>query len=162
MGAARSTTKNGIRDLGSRPWGRTWRVGCGRVGRTEEGRGARPRAGAAGARGLVDRAGARWTPESSLRWTTKSTRNLARELTALGHAVATPWSLRSCGPAGTACRATARPWKDASTPTGDACYVVFESLRWCGAVAGSYGRLAARTVTGQPSAIQPGLQHPHD
>src|SRR5947209_2118337 len=61
--------------------------------------------------------GTRGDPESPLRWTTKSTRQLAGELRG-----ATPSAIRSSRtffiPADTAYKPPARPWKGASTPTG--------------------------------------------
>ena len=61
----------------------------------------------------------RGDPMSPLRWTTKSTRNLAAELTRQGHQVSapTPWAT-CCGPRGSACRATPRRSRASSTRTG--------------------------------------------
>jgi hypothetical protein len=84
-GAARSTVKNGIRDLGSV-------VGADMTGRVRARGGGRKEAEESDPE-LLERLDSlvepetRGDPESPLRWTTKSTRNLARELTALGHAV---------------------------------------------------------------------------
>ena len=60
-------------------------------------------------------------PMSPLRWTTKSTANLAAELARQGHAVSarTVASLLRPGP-GTACRATPRRSRGSSTPDRDA------------------------------------------
>lgn len=60
----------------------------------------------------------RGDPESPLRWTTKSTRNLADTLTEGATRPATRWSRACCASRATARRRPARPWKAPSTPTG--------------------------------------------
>ena len=55
--------------------------------------------------------------ESPLRWPTKSTRNLAAELTEMGHAVSYSVVAKIFIPSSAACREPARPWKDTNTPT---------------------------------------------
>ncbi|MCA1681786.1 MAG: ISAzo13 family transposase [Nocardioidaceae bacterium] len=84
-GMARSTIKRGMRDLdGDQDSGMTGRVRV-RGGGRKKAEAADP--------GLLDALDAliepetRGDPESPLRWTTKSTRNLAGELTASGHSV---------------------------------------------------------------------------
>lgn len=83
-GAARSTIAQGIRDLDAE----TGSLGAGRI----RARGGGRRKADVADPGLTDALDAliepesRGEPESPLRWTTKSTRNLASELTASGHA----------------------------------------------------------------------------
>ena len=60
----------------------------------------------------------RGDPESPLRWTTKSLRHLAAELTRQGHAVSAPTVGGYCGRTGSACRATPRRWRVNSIRTG--------------------------------------------
>ena len=60
----------------------------------------------------------RGDPMSPLRWTTKSTRTLAGELTRQGHRVGATRSVTCCGRRGSACRATPRPSRASSTRTG--------------------------------------------
>lgn len=84
-GMARSTIKRGIHELDEDK-------GSGTAGRIRASGGGRKMAEVANPE-LVDaldsliEPGTRGDPESALRWTTKSTRNLARELTAQGHEV---------------------------------------------------------------------------
>ena len=59
----------------------------------------------------------RGDPESPLRWTTKSTRHLAAALTAAGHPVSAPTVAALLKEEASACRATPRRWRAASTPT---------------------------------------------
>jgi len=81
-GASRSTVRRGLVELGSDP--------PAPVNRVRASGGGRKKAEIADPE-LLDRLdsliepGTRGDPESPLRWTTKSTRNLARELTAMGH-----------------------------------------------------------------------------
>lgn len=84
-GAARSTIARGIRDLDAG----TDVVGSSRVRAVGGGR-KKVEDTDPGLLGALDgliEPGTRGDPESPLRWTTKSTRNLARELTGLGHPV---------------------------------------------------------------------------
>ncbi len=62
----------------------------------------------------------RGDPESPLRWTTKSTRHLAAELSGMGWVTpsATTSSQKSSIPFATAYKALARSWREASTRTG--------------------------------------------
>ena len=55
---------------------------------------------------------------SPLRWITKSTRDLADELTRQGHQVCADTVGTCCGRRGSACRATPRPWRGRGTRTG--------------------------------------------
>ena len=59
----------------------------------------------------------RGDPMSPLRWTTKSTRSLAGELTSQGHKVGAD-TVGTCGPGASACRATPRPSKASGTRDG--------------------------------------------
>ena len=59
----------------------------------------------------------RGDPMSPLRWTTKSTRNLAAELTRQGHRVGAIPLVTCCGTRGSACRATPRPSRASGTRT---------------------------------------------
>lgn len=81
-GVTRQTVVAGVADLeaGHQPLGRVRRPGAGRKHATNVDRGLKPVLLA-----LVDPE-ARGDPESPLRWTTKSLRKLAGELTAAGHA----------------------------------------------------------------------------
>jgi transposase len=84
-GASKSTIRRGIADLDSD-------TDTADTGRVRARGGGRKRAEAANP-GLTDaleslvEPGTRGDPESPLRWTTKSTRKLASELTAMGHAI---------------------------------------------------------------------------
>ena len=60
----------------------------------------------------------RGDPMSPLRWTTKSLRHLADELTRQGHPVSAPTSASCCGSMASASRPTPRRWKARSTPIG--------------------------------------------
>jgi hypothetical protein len=84
-GASKTTISRGIRELesdtGGVPAGRVRAAGGGR----KKAEVANPELLAC-LDGLIE-PGTRGDPESPLRWTTKSTRNLARELTAAGHAI---------------------------------------------------------------------------
>ena len=60
----------------------------------------------------------RGDPESPLRWTCKSVRRLAQALQAQGHEVSRTLVGHLLNEAGTVCKATARPRKATSTPTG--------------------------------------------
>src|SRR6187397_2953901 len=114
-GASRSTIRRGLAELDNDP--------VGQVDRVRAPGGGRKKAEVADPE-LLDRLdsliepGTRGDPESPLRWTTKSTRNLARELTRWDTTSATRWSRRSCARPGSACRAPARPSKALNIPTG--------------------------------------------
>jgi transposase len=84
-GASRSTIRRGIRDLdeeGQRGAGDRVRAAGGGRKKAEDANPALPDA----INSLIE-PGARGDPESPLRWTTKSTRKLAQELTAMGHSI---------------------------------------------------------------------------
>ncbi len=85
-GVSRVTVSAGVRELdaGEAPLGRTRRAGGGRKNVTETLPGAR-----AALLALVD-PDSRGDPQSPLRWTTKSLRNLAGELTRRGHPMSAP------------------------------------------------------------------------
>ena len=112
-GISAVTVSRGVDELdaGGEPSGRTRRPGGGRKPLTHTDPGLR-----ATLLALVEPE-SRGDPESPLRWTTKSTRQLPAELAAPGTACRRPrWP--SCSrPRGTACRATARPSRAPSTPT---------------------------------------------
>ena len=82
-GASRSTIRQGLTELGDAApdSGRIRKVGGGR----KKAEAADP--GLSDALDSLIEPGTRGDPESPLRWTLKSTRNLARELTAMGHRV---------------------------------------------------------------------------
>ena len=85
-GVSRVTVSAGVAELeaGEAPLGRTRRSGGGRKGVTETDPGVR-----AALLALVE-PGSRGDPQSPLRWTTKSLRNLADELAGQGHRVSAP------------------------------------------------------------------------
>ena len=85
-GASRVTVTGGVRELDAEdePSGRTRRVGGGRKSVTKTDPGVR-----AALLALVEPE-SRGDPESPLRWTTKSLRHLADELTQAGHPVSAP------------------------------------------------------------------------
>jgi hypothetical protein len=60
----------------------------------------------------------RGDPMSPLRWTTKSLRHLAEELTRQGHRVSAPTVGKLLVEQGFSLQATSRPWKASSTRTG--------------------------------------------
>ena len=85
-GASRMTVTGGVRELDAEdePLGRTRRVGGGRKSVTKTDPGVR-----AALLALVEPE-SRGDPQSPLRWTTKSLRHLADELTQAGHPVSAP------------------------------------------------------------------------
>jgi hypothetical protein len=83
-GASRTTIRRGLRELDDDISGSTYRVRAPGGGR-KKAQVADPEL-LDGLDSLIE-PGTRGDPESPLRWTTKSTRNLARELTAMGHTV---------------------------------------------------------------------------
>ena len=99
-------------DSGAEPLGRARRPGGGRKRAADLDPGLVPALLA-----LVE-PGERGDPVSPLRWTAKSTRNLAAELNRQGHGLALTPSVICCGGKGSACRATPRPLKVPSTRTG--------------------------------------------
>ena len=100
-------------DSGAEPLGRARRPGGGRKRAADLDPGLRPALLA-----LVEPE-ERGDPMSPLRWTAKSTRNLADELTRQGHKVSVPTrSGTCCGRRGSACRATPRPSRAGGTRTG--------------------------------------------
>ena len=113
-GVREATVSVGIDELdaGAEPLGRARRPGGGRKRAADLDPGLRPALLA-----LVE-PDERGDPMSPLRWTTKSTRNLAGELTRQGHKISADTVGTCCGPRGTACRATRRPSRGRGTPTG--------------------------------------------
>jgi transposase len=116
-GIARSTISRGIRDLAvgdTEPTGRTRAKGGGR----KKAEAADP--------GLVDALDeliapeSRGDPESPLRWTTKSTRNLASELTDLGHAISHSAVAKLLRSLGYSLQATRKKLEGAQHPDRDA------------------------------------------
>ena len=85
-GVSRVTVSGGVRELeaGDEPLGRTRRCGGGRKRVTQTDPGLK-----AALLALVE-PGSRGDPQSPLRWTTKSLRNLAEELAGQGHQVSAP------------------------------------------------------------------------
>ena len=113
-GVREATVSLGVSELdsGAEPLGRARRPGGGRKQAADLDPGLRPALLA-----LVEPE-ERGDPMSPLRWTTKSTRNLAAELTRQGHRVGadTVGDLLRAG--GSACRATPRPSRASGTRTG--------------------------------------------
>ena len=113
-GVREATVSLGVGELdsGEEPLGRARRPGGGRKRAAELDPGLRPALLA-----LVE-PDERGDPMSPLRWTAKSTRALAAELTRQGHKVAADTSVTCCGRRGSACRATPRPSRASGTRTG--------------------------------------------
>src|SRR6266849_9129392 len=113
-GVREATVALGVDELdsGAEPLGRARRPGGGRKRVADVDPGLRPALLA-----LVD-PGTRGDPMSPLRWTTKSTRNLAAELTRQGHRVSADTVGDLLRERGSACRATPRPLRAAGTRTG--------------------------------------------
>ena len=74
----------------------------------------------------------RGDPESPLRWTTKSTRHLARELTRVGHAVSHSVVAKILKSAGYSLQSTRKTLEGAQSPDRDA------QFRYLNAIAGAY------------------------
>ena len=114
-GVREATVSLGVTELdsGAEPLGRARRPGGGRKRAADVDPGLRPALLA-----LVE-PDERGDPMSPLRWTAKSTRKLAAELTAQGHKVSarTRW-VSCCGLRGSACRATPRPLRVAAPGPG--------------------------------------------
>ena len=112
-GADVKTVRRGKAEIesGAEPGGRVRGPGGGRPGLAGRDAGLIPALEA-----LVDPE-TRGDPMSPLRWTTKSTANLAGELTRQGHQVTARTVAKLLAAPGTACRATPRRWRGSSTPT---------------------------------------------
>ena len=76
--------------------------------------------------------GTRGDPESPLRWTTKSTRNLARELTEMGHAISHSVVAKILRSAGYSLQGTRKALEGAQHPDRDA------QFRYIGSMAGEF------------------------
>jgi hypothetical protein len=115
-GAAESTVSRGARELGSgaAPSARVRAVGAGRRRLRERDPGLVPALLA-----LVE-PDQRGDPESALRWTTKSTRNLAAELTRQGHRVGADTVAALLKQEGFSLQATSRTSEGARHPDRDA------------------------------------------
>ena len=116
-GVREATVSLGVDELeaGAEPLGRARRPGGGRKRAADLDPGLRPALLA-----LVEPE-ERGDPVSPLRWTAKSTRTLAAELTRQGHKVsARTRSVTCCGRRGSACRATPRPSRAQQHPDRDA------------------------------------------
>jgi len=113
-GAREATVSLGVDELdaGAEPLGRARRPGGGRKRAADLDPGLRPALLA-----LVE-PDERGDPMSPLRWTVKSTRRLAAELTRQGHKVSADTLVICCGRRGSACRATPRPSRASGTRTG--------------------------------------------
>jgi hypothetical protein len=113
-GVAENTVARGVPELdaGGRPLGRTRRPGGGRRRLADLDPGLRTALLA-----LVE-PDERGDPASPLRWTTKSTRALAAQLTAQGHRVGADTVADLLRQAGSACRQTSRPSRARGTRTG--------------------------------------------
>jgi transposase len=116
-GASRSTIRRGIAELESDPPAQMSRVRASGGGR-KKAEIADPE--------LLERLDSiiepetRGDPESPLRWTTKSTRNLARELTAMGHAVSHSVVAKMLRSAGFSLQGTRKTLEGAQHPDRDA------------------------------------------
>jgi hypothetical protein len=114
-GMSRSTVQVGIREInqGSRPPGRVRRAGAGRPKATDRDPGLLQALD-----GLVEPT-ARGDPESPLRWTCKSTRNLADELTTQGHPVSAKTVARLLADLGYSLQAPSKQAEGAQHPDRD-------------------------------------------
>jgi hypothetical protein len=113
---ARSTVEGGTAEIdqGALPAGRVRRSGAGRPKATDRDPGL-----LAALDALVEPT-ARGDPRSPLRWTCKSTRNLAEALTAHGHLVSAKTVARLLAGMGYSLQAPSKQVKAPSTPTGTA------------------------------------------
>ncbi|MGI8310895.1 ISAzo13 family transposase [Saccharopolyspora hattusasensis] len=125
-GMARSTIKCGMRDLDAvESRGASGRVRA-RGGGRKKAEDANPE--------LVDalnsliEPGTRGDPESPLRWTTKSTRNLARELTEMGHSVSHTVVAKILAALGFSLQATRKTLEGTQHPDRDAQFRYINSL----------------------------------
>jgi transposase len=116
-GASRSTIRRGLRELDNEP--------AGQVDRVRAPGGGRKKAEVADPE-LLDRLdsliepGTRGDPESPLRWTTKSTRKLASELTAMGHDISHSVVAKILRSAGYSLQGTRKTLEGAQHPDRDA------------------------------------------
>jgi transposase len=125
-GMSRSVISRGMRDLeaGGNP---------GEAGRVRASGGGRKKAEAAdpelmAALDSLIEPGTRGDPESPLRWTMKSTRNLARELTEMGHAISHSVVAKVLRSAGYSLQGTRKALEGAQHPDRDAQFRYISSL----------------------------------
>jgi transposase len=125
-GMARSTISRGMRDLeaGGNPETAS-RVRASGGGR-KKAEAASP--GLAAALDSLIEPGTRGDPESPLRWTTKSTRNLARELTEMGHVISHSVVAKILRSAGYSLQGTRKTLEGAQHPDRDAQFRYISSL----------------------------------
>jgi len=125
-GMARSTISRGMRDLdaGENPE-TTSRIRATGGGR-KKAEAASPEL--AGALDSLIEPGTRGDPESPLRWTTKSTRNLARELTAMGYTISHSVVAKILRSAGYSLQGTRKTLEGAQHPDRDAQFRHISSL----------------------------------
>src|SRR5277367_2695761 len=125
-GMARSTISRGMRDLEASGNPETAsRVRADGGGR-KKAEAANPELAAA-LDSLIE-PGTRGDPESPLRWTTKSTRNLARELTEIGHAISHSVVAKILRSAGYSLQGTRKTLEGAQHPDRDAQFRHISSL----------------------------------
>lgn len=129
-GMARSTIRRGMDDLEAGENPET-------ASRIRASGGGRKKAEAAcpelaGALDSLIQPGTRGDPESPLRWTTKSTRNLARELTAMGHTISHSVVAKILRSAGYSLQGTRKTLEGAQHPDRDA------QFRYISALAGEF------------------------
>jgi transposase len=124
-GASRSTIRRGLTELDSDASRRTNRV-RGPGGGRKKAEVAEP--GLLGALDGLIEPGTRGDPESPLRWTTKSTRHLARELTAMGHVVSHSVVAQILHSIGFSLQGTRKSLEGAQHPDRDAQFRYINSL----------------------------------
>jgi len=128
-GASKTTIRRGITELDSDDVAEAGRVRA-RGGGRKMADVANP--GLKGALESLIEPGTRGDPESPLRWTTKSTRKLASELTAMGHAISHTVVGKLLHSSGYSLQSTRKTLEGAQHPDRDA------QFRYIGALAGQY------------------------
>ncbi|OHV59237.1 hypothetical protein BCD48_41735 [Pseudofrankia sp. BMG5.36] len=116
----------------------------------------------------------RGDPESPLRWTTKSTRHLARELTRAGHAVSHSVVAKILKSAGYSLQSTRKALEGAQSPDRDAQFRYLNTTAAAYLAAGDpvisvdtkkkelVGRFTASVVVGSPMGHNSRLRQPFD